>query len=113
MDKFVRRVFEYADNEKNFPKDLRPTVKVAILDDGIVFGRGSVVADSVTGTSFWLDRFTGQKKEEWVDSGGHGTKMAEYITSLCRGTSLYTVRLYDIPSTSGKPSFTPESAAKA
>ncbi|KAK1751118.1 hypothetical protein QBC47DRAFT_364659 [Echria macrotheca] len=86
-------------------------VKVAIIDDGIQLGHHNF--NIASGYSFWKDEVGHEHKDFWIDSGEHGTLMAEYITKLCPMASLYIGRLYNLSTTEGVPSFTADSAMEA
>jgi len=108
MGKFATCVVNCVDSLPGHPQ--LPTVKVAIIDDGIEYGQDHFHV--ATGFSFWRDDFTHTFKDFWVDSGGHGTRMASFITMICPMASLYIGRLCDLSTVEGKSSFTADSAAK-
>ncbi|KAF2010508.1 hypothetical protein BU24DRAFT_496494 [Aaosphaeria arxii CBS 175.79] len=83
----------------------RPTVRVAILDDGVSLR--SLAGNDETGKSF-----RGDKVEYWVGSCSHGTQMMQCIRKLCPMAQLYIGRLDDSRQAEYQK-FTTDSCARA
>ncbi|KAL7964342.1 hypothetical protein HDV63DRAFT_274884 [Trichoderma sp. SZMC 28014] len=74
--------------DRNFEAEKKPSVKVALLDDGCRLD--NLHGGTQRGISFHSDH-----SEFWVGSCSHGTEMARCIRDVCPMAELYIARLDD------------------
>ncbi|KAH8743654.1 hypothetical protein BGZ57DRAFT_808682 [Hyaloscypha finlandica] len=103
MDPFINFINRTA---INLPEDKRPTVKVAVLDDGVSL-------DNLNLNGGQGDTCRVDNVKYWVGPCPHGTRMVKCIQKLCPDAELYVARLDDSGMAEKKQKFTTESCFKA
>ncbi|XRM41834.1 hypothetical protein ABZX51_005078 [Aspergillus tubingensis] len=102
---------------KNFHRHLEkyaPTVKVAIIDDGIDPLQANLQENIEGGTSFHHRPGRPDRPiDYWSAPGGHGTEMAKLICRICPKARLYIIRLGEGHGENGVRQIKPETAIKA
>jgi hypothetical protein len=90
-----------------------PSIKIAVIDDGIDMALAGFTDKIDGGESFYnLGELSGRRGAYNVSFGPHGTLMAKAICSMCPKVKLYIVQLEVLPGTHGQRSFTAKSAAQ-
>ncbi|PLB48737.1 subtilisin-like protein, partial [Aspergillus steynii IBT 23096] len=110
VEEFAREVKTY---HKNFQSRM-PSVKVAIIDDGINASQFDNHTCIAGGTSFQCHHNRPDRPlDYWASTGAHGTEMAKMVQRICPVAELYIIRLGEGTGEKGTRQIKVETAIKA